>query len=241
MLPRASWVLGGPVFLATGVAWAGSLTALILRQSAARLLRPLVYVALAFFALAAIFDILPQSKQGLSWPIFVAAVSVGYGAFWLVGRYVAPICPACAMRRFEEQHDHAHGNGLIFLALALSVHCFIDGLGVSAASTVEVFFGLRVFGAIAVHKLPEGFALALMLMAGGRAPRAAFVWAVGIETATLGGAVAGWFWTQPSEFWLAVVLAHIGGTFLYLSVSGLQDALSAQPARSLTAFESSRT
>jgi len=65
MLPRASWVLGGPV-LATGVAWAGSLTALILRQSAARLLRPLVYVALAFFALAAIFDILPQSKQGLS-------------------------------------------------------------------------------------------------------------------------------------------------------------------------------
>jgi len=141
MLPRASWVLGGPVFLATGVAWAGSLTALILRQSAARLLRPLVYVALAFFALAAIFDILPQSKQGLSWPIFVAAVSVGYGAFWLVGRYVAPICPACAMRRFEEQHDHAHGNGLIFLALALSVHCFIDGLGVSAASTVEVFFG----------------------------------------------------------------------------------------------------
>jgi hypothetical protein len=30
---------------------------------------------------------------------------------------------------------------------------------------------------------------------------------------------------HPSEFWLAVVLAHIGGTFLYLSVSGLRDAL----------------
>jgi zinc transporter ZupT len=241
MLGRTSWVLGGPVFLATAVAWAGSLTAVIVRHSAARILRPLVYLALLFFVLAAIFDILPQSKQGLSWPVFVAAVSVGYGTFWLVGTYVAPICPACAMRQFEDGHDHTHGNGLIFLGLALGVHCFLDGLGVTAASSVQAAFGLRVFGAITVHKLPEGFALALMLMAGGRAPWAAFVWAVGIETATLGGAIAGRFWTHPSEFWLSVVLAHIGGTFLYLSVSGLQDALSSRPARTLTAFQSSRT
>jgi zinc transporter ZupT len=216
-----SW---GPVFLATGVAWAGALVAAVVRQAAGRIMRPLVYVALLFFAAAAIVDILPQSKQTLSWPIFLLAVAAGYAVFWLIGTYVAPICPACAMRSFEDGHHHAEGRGLVFLALVLGIHCFLDGLGVSAASTVEASFGLRVCGAIAVHKLPEGFALGLMLIAGGRPAWRAFSWAVGIESATLAGALAGAF-MHPSEFWLAVVLAHIGGTFLYLSVSGLRDAL----------------
>jgi zinc and cadmium transporter len=218
-----SW---GPVIVATAVAWAGALVAVVLRQAAGRLMRPLVYLALLFFALAAIFDILPESKQTLSWPTFVSAVAAGYGVFWLVGKYVAPICPACALRHFEDGHHHAEGTGLVIFALVLGVHCFLDGLGVSAASTVEASFGLRVFGAIAIHKLPEGFALGLMLMAGGRSTPAAFVWAVGIEAATLAGALAGAVWIHPSGFWLAVVLAHIGGTFLYLSASGLRDALS---------------
>jgi zinc transporter ZupT len=216
-----SWA---PVFVATGVAWAGALVAAVVRQAAGRIMRPLVYVALLFFAAAAIFDILPHSKQALSWPIFVLAVAAGYAVFWLIGTYVAPICPACAMRSFEDGHHHAEGRGLVFLALVLGIHCFLDGLGVSAASTVEASFGLRVFGAIAVHKLPEGFALGLMLIAGGRPAWRAAAWAVGIETATLAGALAGGL-MHPSEFWLAVVLAHIGGTFLYLSVSGLRDAL----------------
>jgi zinc and cadmium transporter len=220
-----SW---GPALIATAVAWTGALVAVVLRQAASRIIRPLVYLALLFLALVAIFDILPESKQALSWPVLVSAAGVGYAAFWLIGKYVAPICPACAVRHFEEGHHHAHGNGLVFFVLAFGIHCVLDGLGVSAASTVEVAFGLRVFGAIAVHKLPEGFALGLMLMAGGRSAWAAFAYAVGIEAATLAGALAGMLWIHPSAFWLAVVLAHIGGTFLYLSVSGLQDALSSQ-------------
>jgi zinc and cadmium transporter len=218
----------GPVLVATAVAWGGALVAVVLRQAAGRIMRPLVYLALLVLALAAIVDILPQSKQALSWPILVSAVAVGYGAFWLIGKYVTPICPACAMRQFDEGHHHAQGTGLVLLVLVLGIHCFLDGLGVSAASTVEASFGLRVFGAIALHKLPEGFALGMMLMAGGRAPWAAFAYAVGIEAATLAGAIAGVLCIHPSEFWLATVLAHIGGTFLYLSVSGLQDALSPQ-------------
>jgi len=216
------------VSIATVLAWAGALAAARLQRAVSRFIRPLVYISLLFFALIAIFDILPESKRALSWPVFVAAVASGYVIFWAIGAYVAPICPSCAMRAMEGDHDHAHGAGLAILASVLAVHCFIDGLGVSAASTVESAFGLRVFAAIAVHKLPEGFALALVLMTGGKSPWEAFWWTVGIETATLGGALAGVFWTQPSGFWLAIVLADVGGTFLYLSVSGLRDALASR-------------
>jgi zinc transporter ZupT len=215
-----------PVLAATALAWTGAVIATLLRRAAGRLMRPLVYLSLLFFALVAVFDILPQSKQTLSWPVLVSAVAIGYVAFWLIGTYVSPICPSCAMKAFEDDHHHVHGTGLAIVSAVLGLHCFLDGLGVSAASQVGASLGLRVFAATAVHKLPEGFALALVLRAGRRSPRDALLWTCGIETATLAGAVAGAFWLHPSDFWLALVLAHVGGTFLYLSVSGLRDALS---------------
>ena len=217
--------------VATAVAWLGAGGATLLRYAGARFMRPLVLIALLVFALIATFDILPESKRALTWPIFVGSVGVGYCVFWLIGRYVAPICPACAIRHFEEEHRHSPGLGLAFLALVLSTHCFVDGLGVSAASKIEAGFALRVFAAIALHKLPEGFALGLVLMTGTRSALIALAIATGIETSTLTGAVAGAFWMNPSAFWLAIVLAHVGGTFLYSSVSGLQDALAPRVAQ----------
>jgi zinc transporter ZupT len=221
--------LSAPVVLTTILAWAGAWGAIGVRQAASRLLRPLVYLSLLFFALVALFDILPQSKQALSWPVFAAAVAGGYSAFWLIGTYVCPICPSCALRSFDEDHHGGHRPGLAVLSVVLAAHCFIDGIGVSAAESVGATLGLRVFAAIAVHKLPEGFALALVLMNAGHSPRRAFWWTCGIEVATLAGSVAGRV-VHPSEFWLSLVLAHVGGTFLYLSVTGLRDALSRPPA-----------
>lgn len=223
---NASWA---PVAIATAVAWCGALVAALLGETGSRFMRPLVYLALLFFGLVAVFDILPESKAALSWPIFISAAAGGYIVFWLIGKYVAPICPACAMRSFDGDHRHAHGTGLVFLAGVLAIHCFFDGLGVSAASTMGESFGLRVFAAIAVHKLPEGFALALMLMVGGRRPWRAFAIAAAVEISTLAGALAGAVWAHPSEFWLSLILANVGGTFLYLAVSGFWDLLAPAP------------
>jgi zinc transporter ZupT len=214
------------VAAATALAWSGALIATLLRGAGSRVMQPLVYAALFFFGASAIFDILPASKAALDWPTFVAAAAGGYALFWIIGRYVAPICPACAMHTLEHDHHHGHGAGLVLLGIVLAIHCFLDGLGISAASAVNTAFGLRVFGAIAVHKIPEGFALAVMLMIGTGSPVRAFAWAAAIEAVTLAGTAAGSEWLQLSGFWLAVLLAHIGGTFLYLSITGLRDALS---------------
>jgi hypothetical protein len=218
-----------PVVLATTLAWAGAWGAIGLRQRAGRFLRPLVYLSLLFFAVVAIFDIFPESKQGLSWPLFAAAVAGGYGAFWLIGTYVCPICPSCSLRSFEDDPHGVHSAGFAILSVVLATHCFIDGVAVSAAEHVGATFGLQVFAAIAVHKLPEGFALTLVLMNAGQSPRRAFWWTCGIEGATVAGAVVGTV-VHPSLFWLSLVLAHVGGTFLYLSLTGLKDALSHPPA-----------
>ena len=214
------------VLAATATAWAGAIVAVLVRQAAGRVMRPLVYLALLCFGAAAVFDILPESKAALSWPTFILAAASGYLLFWLIGKYVAPICPACALRALEDDDHHhlSHGGGLIFLAIVLGVHCFLDGVGISAASSVESSFGLRVFAAVAIHKLPEGFALCLLLMTE-RSVAAALISALGIELSTVLGALVGILWSRPSAFWLSIVLANIGGTFLYLCVSGTRDVL----------------
>ncbi len=218
---------------ATAIAWSGVVAALLLRDACSRFMRPLVSLALLALGLLAVFDILPASKAALNWPAFVAAVTLGYGMFWSIGRFIAPVCPACAMRGAERGHPHAHGGGVIAVGIVLGIHCFLDGLGVSAASTVGASFGLRVLSGMAIHKLPEGVALGI-LMASGRSTRRAFALAVAIEAATLGGPLASVAWTHPSAFWLSLVLAHIGGTFLYLSGNALWGALPAVPHVSVT-------
>src|SRR5438094_4526131 len=100
------------VLIATTVAWGGALAAAVVREAGGRLMRPIVYLALLFFGLSAAFDILPESKAALSWPVFVPAVAAGYVVFWWIGKYVAPVCPACALRHFENVHDHHHAHGV---------------------------------------------------------------------------------------------------------------------------------
>lgn len=225
MTPAWTWVI-----FATSLAWGGALVAVALRQNAGRYLRPLIYLSLLFFAIVAFFDILPESKRSLSWPVFLAAIAGGYGLFWVIGTYVWPICPSCALSAFESGEHHVHGEGLVILSVVLGIHCFVDGLGVSTAVTVAPSLGMRVFGAIALHKVPEGFALMVVLLTGGGSAWQAFRRACAIESATLGGALAAAVWAHPSNFWMALVLAHVGGTFLYLSASGLQDAFAARPS-----------
>src|SRR5215831_9903475 len=131
---------GLAVLVATAIAWTGALAASLVRQAAGRIVRPLVYVALLLLGLAALLDILPESKHFLSWPALAAAVSAGYGMFWLIGRYVTPICPACALGTFEREHLRMRGRGLIIVALVMGVHCMLDGFAVPAASIAQASF-----------------------------------------------------------------------------------------------------
>ena len=137
------------------------------------------------------------------------------------------------MRHLTENHDHGHrlGHGLDILIVVLALHCFVDGLGISAAGAVSSGFAVRVFIAVAIHKFPEGFALALILMPAMTTVAAAVLTAIALEATTVLGAAMTMAWKQPSPFWIALVLAHIGGTFLYLSISGLQDAWTANRPR----------
>lgn len=225
--------------LATLSAIVGGLLAAVLRRRASDRMLPLVFVALGTLLAVTLFDVLPDAKQGLNWPLFLTAVGSGYLLFWLISRYLYSICPACAFTPNAASSEPVDVNdpavvrarALVWLlTIALTVHCTVDGLAIVVGDDLAHGVDLAVLVAVIVHKLPEGMALALYLMSAGKRPGIAVLWTSIVELSTLIGGVAGaQFLTSHSSVWLSLLFAHVGGGFVYLvvtTIGGLRDGQS---------------
>jgi zinc transporter ZupT len=77
---------------------------------------------------------------------------------------------------------------------------------------------LSLLLAVCVHKVPEGLALGALLMGAGFRRARTVAWVAAVEATTLLGGILGvLFLRDISVFWLAAVLAHAGGGFLFLA------------------------
>lgn len=73
----------------------------------------------------------------------------------------------------EEVHsDHVIATKTVYTAIGgLMIHTFFDGVSIAAASVVDYKAGLLVFIAVFLHKFPEGFTIASMILAAGKSFR----------------------------------------------------------------------
>jgi zinc transporter ZupT len=167
-----------------------------------------------------VFAILPEGLQDSGiWPVIAAAAS-GYVLFQLISKYVHHVCPACAASHFDADATRHFGEIATALIIALAVHSTTDGLALGiqqeAPSTTATKWSL--FSALCIHKLPEGLALGSLLIGAGLRRVMALGWVAAVEATTLLGGVIGIFWLgKVSTFWLGLVMAHVGGGFLYLA------------------------
>ena len=75
-----------------------------------------------------------------------------------------------------------------------------------------------LFSALCIHKVPEGLALGSLLIGAGLRRAAAVGWVAAVEATTLLGGVIGYFFlTNISILWLGLIMAHVGGGFIYLA------------------------
>ena len=57
----------------------------------------------------------------------------------------------------------------------LGIHTFFDGVAIASGLLVSTWLGGVIFFAVFLHKLPEGFTVASLMLASGQSRRAAFV------------------------------------------------------------------
>jgi len=103
----------------------------------------------------------------------------------------------------------------------LSIHTFFDGVSVASAFLVDRKVGLLVFVAVLLHKVPEGFTAASIVLASGRTARQALTATLIIGAATLAGVLAVALLHSRMERAVVYALPFSAGVTLYVAASDL--------------------
>lgn len=167
-----------------------------------------------------LFAILPESltHSGV-WPVVLAAAT-GYALFFFVSKHVHHVCPACAASHFDADATRHFSEIAAGLIIALAIHSTTDGLalGIQREGPTMDATKWSLFLALCIHKVPEGLALGSLLIGAGLHRSAALGWVAAVEATTLLGGVIGYFFlTNISAFWLGLIMAQVGGGFVYLA------------------------
>jgi zinc transporter ZupT len=167
-----------------------------------------------------LFAILPEGlKDSGAWPVVAAAAS-GYLLFFLISKHVHHVCPACAASHFDADATRHFGEIATALIVALAIHSTTDGLALGIQQEAPSMDATKwsLFFALCIHKVPEGLALGSLLIGAGLRPSTALGWVAAVEATTLLGGAIGMLWLgKVSTFWLGLIMAHVGGGFLYLA------------------------
>ena len=103
----------------------------------------------------------------------------------------------------------------------LLIHTFFDGVSIAAAAQVDVRVGILVFIAIFLHKFPEGFTIASMILAAGKDFKEVLIATSVIGLMTLFGVLSFYFIGESIGFSVAYALPLASGVTLYVAASDL--------------------
>jgi zinc transporter ZupT len=168
-----------------------------------------------------LFAILPESLGACPWWAVVLALATGYALFFFISKYVHHVCPACAASHFDADAARHFSEIASALIIALAIHSTTDGLalGIQREAPAGEATTWSLFSALCVHKVPEGLALGSLLIGAGLQRTAVLGWVAAVEATTLlGGLIGLLFVAKVSTLWLGLIMAHVGGGFLYLAV-----------------------
>lgn len=123
--------------------------------------------------------------------------------------------------------EEVHSKNLISVSTAytaiggLLIHTFFDGVSIAAASRIDSQAGILVFIAVFLHKFPEGFTIASMVLAAGLNFRQVFIANALVGLTTLIGILVFLLIGQNSDIAVSYALPIAGGVSLYVAASDL--------------------
>jgi ZIP family zinc transporter len=190
---------------------AGGLTALRLRRD----LTTAIALTGGIVVAVALFDVLPEAIDSVDDSRLVTGlVGAGFLAFFLAERLVV------LHHRDEAEQARAHAQVGALGAAGLSLHSFIDGLGIGLAFQLDTATGLLVFLAVVTHDFADGLNTVNFVLSQSGDLRRAVRWLAVDSLAPLAGATVGVFVTV-SERTLGELLAVYAGFFLFIGATDL--------------------
>jgi ZIP family zinc transporter/zinc and cadmium transporter len=195
------------------------------RQWERRYLRYFVALGSGFMLATALVEMVPES---LNPAVNRDARSAGFVI--LLGYLIIHFFEHTLSPHFhfgEETHadEFVQARKSYSVLAGLLIHTFFDGIAIASGFVVSNRLGWIVFIAVFLHKLPEGFTVASVMLASGRSRIAALLSAALLGGSTLLGVLVMVF-TQAS---VAVGLPLSAGVTIYVAASDLVPEVNKEP------------
>ncbi|MGD0631736.1 MAG: ZIP family metal transporter [Terracidiphilus sp.] len=194
---------------------------LVRARGVERYLRYFVALGAGFLMATAVIEMAPESLK-LNPTLAPVLIMAGYCVVHLLEHTIN------AHFHFGEETHHGefvsrHTSNSVMAGL--SVHALFDGVAIGSGFVVSTGLGVLIFLAILLHKAPEGFTMASVMLASGRSRAAAFYSAVALATATLAGVLV----IELVPSWLPYGLPISAGVALYVAATDLVPEVNREP------------
>lgn len=214
---RISLILGMIAALADV---AGGLV-LVRARGVERYLRYFVALGAGFLMATALIEMTPESLK-LNPQLGPILIMAGYCVVHLLEHTISS-----HFHFGEETHGHElvskrTGNAVM---AGLSVHALFDGVAIGSGFVVSKWLGVLIFLAILLHKAPEGFTMASVMLASGRSRTMALYSAIALAAATLAGVLI----IELVPSWLPYGLPISAGVALYVAATDLVPEVNHEP------------
>ncbi len=117
--------------------------------------------------------------------------------------------------------EGADARKALLIVGIMTLHSFAEGVGIGVAFGVQETFGILIGVAIAVHNIPEGLAISLVLIPRGASTRAAAAWSIFSSLPQPLMAVPAFLFVESFAEFLPVGLGFAAGAMLWLVVADL--------------------
>ncbi|HEX3320497.1 MAG TPA: ZIP family metal transporter [Terriglobales bacterium] len=186
-----------------------------------RYLKYFVALGAGFMLATSIVEVVPESLR-LGGKDAAFLILVGY---LIIHFFEHTVTPHFHFGEETHEDEFVHRHKSVSVVLGLTIHTFFDGVAIASGFLVSEWLGWLIFLAVFLHKIPEGFTVASVMLASGRSRMTAWGASALLGAATLAGVLT-----------MALFRHHVtaglplsAGVTIYVAASDLMPEVNKEP------------
>ena len=186
-----------------------------------RYLKYFVALGAGFMLATAIMEVVPQSLK-LGGSNAALLILVGY---LIIHFFEHTVTPHFHFGEETHEDEFVHSHKSYSVLIGLTIHTFFDGVAIASGFLVSNWLGWLIFLAVFLHKIPEGFTVASVMLASGSSRSMAWGASALLGAATLAGVLT-----------MALFCHHVSaglplaaGVTIYVAASDLMPEVNKEP------------
>ena len=186
-----------------------------------RYLKYFVALGAGFMLATSIVEVVPESLR-LGGKNAAFLILVGY---LIIHFFEHTVTPHFHFGEETHENEFVHSHKSVSVVLGLTIHTFFDGVAIASGFLVSEWLGWLIFLAVFLHKIPEGFTVASVMLASGRSRMTAWGASALLGAATLAGVLT-----------MALFRHHVtaglplsAGVTIYVAASDLMPEVNKEP------------